>query len=127
MYMISGFRDHGWPFYAPASWSLEKLRNVIEFVNCYETRNHLWVIFEYCAGGDLLRLLKQDSRLPEERAARMQELWGPLGIWKYMRVLYLMLGKGRSFTSKQYRFHGTILAQTTPKPSRAMKANVGMF
>eukprot|EP00434_Breviolum_minutum_P030793 symbB.v1.2.027230.t2/scaffold2778.1/size70658/8 len=41
--------------------------NVIEFVNCYETRNHLWVIFEYCAGGDLLRLLKQDSRLPEER------------------------------------------------------------
>ena len=70
MYMIS---DHGWPFYAPASWSLEKLRNVIEFVNCYETRNHLWVIFEYCAGGDLLRLLKQDSRLPEERAARMQE------------------------------------------------------
>jgi len=41
--------------------------NVIEYVNCYETRNHLWVIFEYCAGGDLLRLLKQDHRLPEER------------------------------------------------------------
>ena len=76
--MISEFHDHGWPFsFAPASRSPEKLRNVIEFVNCYETRNHLWVIFEYCAGGDLLRLLKQDSRLPEERAARMQELWGP--------------------------------------------------
>eukprot|EP00435_Cladocopium_sp_Y103_P042672 s592_g11.t2 len=42
-------------------------RNVIEYLNCYETRNHLWVIFEYCAGGDLLRLLKQDSRLPEDR------------------------------------------------------------
>lgn len=42
-------------------------QNVIEYVNCYETRNHLWVIFEYCAGGDLLRLLKQDGRLPEER------------------------------------------------------------
>lgn len=41
--------------------------NVIEYLNCYETRNHLWVIFEYCAGGDLLRLLKQDSRLPEDR------------------------------------------------------------
>lgn len=47
-------------------------RNVIELVNCYETRNHLWVIFEYCAGGDLLRLLKQDGRLPEERAPRRQ-------------------------------------------------------
>ncbi|CAJ1397395.1 unnamed protein product [Effrenium voratum] len=41
--------------------------NVLEFVHWYETRNHLWVIFEYCAGGDLLRLLKQDGRLPEER------------------------------------------------------------
>eukprot|EP00438_Fugacium_kawagutii_P017898 Skav201915 [mRNA] locus=scaffold3992:177592:178569:+ [translate_table: standard] len=41
--------------------------NVIEYVNCYETRNHLWVIYEYCAGGDLLRLLKQDKRLPEEQ------------------------------------------------------------
>ncbi|CAK9092460.1 unnamed protein product [Durusdinium trenchii] len=49
-------------------------RNVIEYVNCYETRNHLWVIFEYCAGGDLLRLLKQDGRLPEERVAR-REHW----------------------------------------------------
>ena len=49
---------------------------MIEYLNCYETRNHLWVIFEYCAGGDLLRLLKQDSRLPEDRATR-QQVAGP--------------------------------------------------
>ena len=31
----------------------------------YETQNHLWLILEYCVGGDLLALLKQDLRLPE--------------------------------------------------------------
>ncbi|CAE7318020.1 RUK [Symbiodinium natans] len=41
--------------------------NVLGLINWYETRNHLWVIFEYCAGGDLLRLLKQDSSLPEDQ------------------------------------------------------------
>ncbi len=27
---------------------------ILKFYNWYETRNHLWIIFEYCAGGDLL-------------------------------------------------------------------------
>lgn len=31
----------------------------------YETQNHLWVILEYCVGGDLLALLRSDGRLPE--------------------------------------------------------------
>ncbi len=31
----------------------------------YETTNHLWLILEYCVGGDLMSLLKQDMRLPE--------------------------------------------------------------
>ena len=30
-----------------------KNRHVLKFYNWYETRNHLWIIFEYCAGGDL--------------------------------------------------------------------------
>lgn len=42
-------------------------QNIVGFVNWYETRNHLWIIFEYCAGGDLLRLLKQDGCLPEDQ------------------------------------------------------------
>lgn len=37
----------------------------MRFYNWYETRNHLWVIFEYCAGGDLLTLIEQDKKLPE--------------------------------------------------------------
>jgi len=41
--------------------------NIVGFINWYETRNHLWILFEYCPGGDLLRLLKQDLRLPEEQ------------------------------------------------------------
>ena len=32
----------------------------------HETRNHLWVISDYCAGGDLLRVLKQDERIFSE-------------------------------------------------------------
>lgn len=31
----------------------------------YETTNHLWLILEYCVGGDLMSLLRQDVRLPE--------------------------------------------------------------
>lgn len=31
----------------------------------YETTNHLWLILEYCVGGDLVSLLEQDKRLPE--------------------------------------------------------------
>ena len=32
----------------------------------YETRNHLWLILEYCVGGDLMSLLKEDGQLPED-------------------------------------------------------------
>lgn len=42
-----------------------KNRHVLKFYNWYETRNHLWIIFEYCAGGDLLQLIEQDKKLPE--------------------------------------------------------------
>jgi serine/threonine-protein kinase ULK4 len=40
--------------------------NVLKFQAWFATTNHLWVISEYCAGGDLRRLLLQDGSLPEE-------------------------------------------------------------
>uniref|UniRef100_A0A7S3G1Y3 Protein kinase domain-containing protein n=1 Tax=Palpitomonas bilix TaxID=652834 RepID=A0A7S3G1Y3_9EUKA len=40
--------------------------NILRFFNWYETTNHLWLILEYCTGGDLLTLLKQDAHLTEE-------------------------------------------------------------
>ena len=40
--------------------------NVCEFHNWYETRNHLWIVAELCAGGDLARVLKQDERIVPE-------------------------------------------------------------
>jgi len=43
-----------------------KNRHILKFFNWYETRNHLWIIFEYCAGGDLYQLIEQDKVLPEE-------------------------------------------------------------
>lgn len=42
----------------------------MRFYGWYETRNHLWVIFEYCPGGDLLALIDQDKKLPESLVKR---------------------------------------------------------
>lgn len=39
--------------------------HVLRFYDWYETRNNLWLILEYCTGGDLEMLLKQDGYLPE--------------------------------------------------------------
>lgn len=39
--------------------------NILKFYAWYETSNHLWLILEYCVGGDLMSLLRQDMRLPE--------------------------------------------------------------
>ena len=38
--------------------------NCLHFFNWYETRNHIWLVLEYCTGGDLLRVLKDDRHLP---------------------------------------------------------------
>lgn len=40
-------------------------KNILKFFAWYETTNHLWLILEYCVGGDLLSLLRTDVRLPE--------------------------------------------------------------
>ncbi|KAD2034903.1 hypothetical protein E3N88_41985 [Mikania micrantha] len=40
--------------------------NVLKFHAWYETSAHLWLILEYCVGGDLRTLLGQDSKLPED-------------------------------------------------------------
>eukprot|EP00854_Cymbomonas_tetramitiformis_P004153 gene4153-5131_t len=40
--------------------------NILKFYAWYETQNHLWLVLEYCVGGDLLTLLRQDVKLPED-------------------------------------------------------------
>ncbi|CBI26123.3 unnamed protein product, partial [Vitis vinifera] len=40
--------------------------NVLNFFSWYETSAHLWLVLEYCVGGDLMTLLQQDSQLPED-------------------------------------------------------------
>jgi serine/threonine-protein kinase ULK4 len=39
--------------------------HILRFYDWYETRNNLWLILEYCTGGDLETILKQDGYLPE--------------------------------------------------------------
>ena len=31
--------------------------NILKFYNWYETRNHFWIILEYCSGSDLYALI----------------------------------------------------------------------
>uniref|UniRef100_A0A1D1ZBD0 Serine/threonine-protein kinase ULK4 n=1 Tax=Anthurium amnicola TaxID=1678845 RepID=A0A1D1ZBD0_9ARAE len=40
--------------------------NILRFYNWYETSGHLWLILEYCVGGNLMNLLGQDKQLPED-------------------------------------------------------------
>lgn len=44
--------------------------NICQLSNWYETRNHLWIVAELCAGGDLGRVIKQDDRVQPEAQVR---------------------------------------------------------
>jgi serine/threonine protein kinase len=39
--------------------------HMLKFYDWYETKNNLWVILEYCTGGNLETILQQDGHLPE--------------------------------------------------------------
>jgi len=43
-----------------------RYKNIVAFHNWYETRNHLWIIFEYCSGGDLNQVIEADKKMPEK-------------------------------------------------------------
>ena len=45
--------------------TLDAHPNVIKFYNYFETRNHLWLIFEFCPGSDLYTLLNMDKVVSE--------------------------------------------------------------
>ncbi|VFQ64728.1 unnamed protein product [Cuscuta campestris] len=40
--------------------------NILKFFSWYETSAHLWLVLEYCVGGNLMTLLQQDTKLPED-------------------------------------------------------------
>ena len=44
--------------------------HIAQLYHWHETRNHLWVVAEYCAGGDLGRTLKQDEKIIPESQVR---------------------------------------------------------
>ena len=39
--------------------------NIIKYHAWHKTRNHFWLVIEYCPGGDILTLIDQDKSLPE--------------------------------------------------------------
>ncbi|KAG5452429.1 hypothetical protein CSKR_107129 [Clonorchis sinensis] len=42
-----------------------KHQNVLQFLEWYETSNHLWLVMELCTGGNLEQVVKEDGNLPE--------------------------------------------------------------
>eukprot|EP00975_Prorocentrum_lima_P058074 12180392-Prorocentrum_lima.AAC.1 len=46
---------------------MHKLRDehCLRFFDWYETRNNLWLILEFAAGGNLMALLQKDGPMPE--------------------------------------------------------------
>ena len=44
---------------------LKGIRGVLQFFCWYETRNHIWLVVEYCPGGDLAQVIKEDKFFPE--------------------------------------------------------------
>merc|ERR1719487_148700 len=63
-------------------------QNTVKFHDWYETRNNLWLILEYCTGGDLESLLRQDGHLPEV-SVRMFSLDILSGL-KYLHALGIL-------------------------------------
>lgn len=41
--------------------------HVLKFHNWYETRNHYWIIYEYCSGGDLRVVVDKDKLVPSAK------------------------------------------------------------
>ncbi|XP_042022786.1 serine/threonine-protein kinase RUNKEL-like [Salvia splendens] len=56
--------------------------NVLKFYSWYETSAHLWLVLEYCVGGDLMTLLQQDGKLPEESIHDLA--YGLVGALQYL-------------------------------------------
>ena len=50
----------------PLQRELSQLSKSLVCTSRCETRNHLWLVLEYCVGGDLLTLLKQEPALSED-------------------------------------------------------------
>ncbi|KAK2951353.1 putative serine/threonine protein kinase [Blattamonas nauphoetae] len=46
-------------------WHTLEHPNIVKFIEWYGTTNHIWVVSELCAGGDLANLLSQDKKLNE--------------------------------------------------------------
>jgi serine/threonine-protein kinase ULK4 len=61
----------------------------LKFYNWYETRNHFWLIIEYCSGGDLYSLLEQDKKLPEHSIKKLAfELLEGLGYCHSQGIIF---------------------------------------
>jgi serine/threonine protein kinase len=44
--------------------------NILKFLNWYETSKHIWLIVEFCPGGDLLAMIRLDQAMPEYSCKR---------------------------------------------------------
>jgi len=45
--------------------------NIVEFHECFEDRNHLFIVMEYCCGGELFERISQKGSFSENEAAQI--------------------------------------------------------
>ena len=44
--------------------------NIVRLLDVYQTSNNMYIVTEYCEGGDLANLLKKKKRLSEREASQ---------------------------------------------------------
>ena len=109
-------------------------------VSRYETSKHLWLVLEYCVGGDLLALLRKDQQLPEDSVhdfarglvASLQYCHSKVGWEKLFSVSddWQQQGNGRRSISSRWRlktcirYHCVIAAATVAAAEALLVAAV---
>lgn len=89
--------------------------NVVGFVNWYESRNHLWMIVEYCAGGSLRELLATDGPVPEHLIVTMGvDIMAGMA-YLHSRSCLLRDVKPKNFLLTEY---GAVKVRTAAPPAR---------
>jgi serine/threonine-protein kinase ULK4 len=107
------------------SLTVSETTNVCQVASWYETRNHLWTVAEYCAGGDLACILKQDQKiLPEAqvRALAAEIVCGLIGMHSCGIILADLKPGNVLFTeSGQVRLAGFSVSQRVSELETALK------
>ena len=68
---------------------INNCKNIIQIKDVTKTRDHFYIIFEYCEGGDLAGYLKKRKRLSEKQVRKlMQQIANGLKPLNKLRIVH---------------------------------------